>query len=172
MPITDEEIASSILNELSYALWRQHRLLEVLLFKLDVEQLLLASGRARWLEQATSEVEAVLDQIRAEELNRATQLRRFAAVFSLSEEPSMGDLISTCSPPWDDIFREHRAMLLTAVAAVEDAASMNRTLLHKGLADTQTFLRSIEGQRGPTGYSRSGATTSGGLRPAIFDSDA
>jgi flagellar biosynthesis/type III secretory pathway chaperone len=170
--ISNEEIAYSILDELSYTLWRQHRLLEVLQFKLEVEQMLLASGNARWLDQATREVEAVLDQIRTEELQRATQLRRVSTVFRLADEPSLSDLVSICSSPWDDIFREHQAMLLTAVAAVEDAATTNRTLLHKGLADTRMFLRSMQGQRGPAGYSRSGETTPPQIAPTIFDSDA
>jgi hypothetical protein len=170
--ISNGEIATSVLDELSYTLWRQHRLLEVLQFKLEVEQMLLAAGRARWLEQATTEVEAVLDQIRAEELHRATQLRRLAALYGLNGEPSLGDLVAVCSSPWDDIFREHQAMLLTAVAAVEDAAATNRTLLHKGLSDTRLFLRSMQGQPGPSGYSRSGETTPPQIAPTIFDSDA
>ena len=37
------------LSEASNILWRQRHLLELLLFKLEVEQTLLASGRLRWL---------------------------------------------------------------------------------------------------------------------------
>ena len=38
-------------------LWRERELLELLLFKLEEEQLVLASGRGRWLAHATHEVE-------------------------------------------------------------------------------------------------------------------
>ena len=37
------------LSDVSNILWRERQLLELLLFKLEEEQLVLASGRARWL---------------------------------------------------------------------------------------------------------------------------
>jgi len=52
------------LTDLASVLWRSRELLEMLLFKLEEEQLLLAAGRSRWLSHATREVEVVLDQIR------------------------------------------------------------------------------------------------------------
>ena len=48
------------LTEVSSILWRERELLELLLFKLEEEQLLLAAGRSRWLGHATREVEMVL----------------------------------------------------------------------------------------------------------------
>ena len=61
------------LNELSGVLWRERQLLELLLFKLEEEQLILSSGRTQWLGHATREVESVLDQIRTAELGRAME---------------------------------------------------------------------------------------------------
>ncbi|HEY0397456.1 MAG TPA: flagellar protein FlgN, partial [Acidimicrobiia bacterium] len=52
------------LREVSAILWRERHLLELLLFKLDEEQLVLAAGRTRWLPRATREVEMVLEEIR------------------------------------------------------------------------------------------------------------
>ena len=37
------------LSEVSNILWRERRLLELLVFKLEEEHLVLASGRTRWL---------------------------------------------------------------------------------------------------------------------------
>ena len=48
-------------NELSAVLWRERELLELLTFKLEEEQLLLAAGRSRWVSHASREVEQVLD---------------------------------------------------------------------------------------------------------------
>ena len=59
------------LAEVSSTLWRQRELLELLLFKLEEEQVLLTSGRTRWLARATREVEVVLEEIRRAELLRA-----------------------------------------------------------------------------------------------------
>src|SRR5260370_24300213 len=50
------------LREVSAILWRERHLLELLLFKLDEEQLVLAAGRTRWLPRATPDVEMVLQQ--------------------------------------------------------------------------------------------------------------
>ena len=42
-------------HELSALLWRERELLEVLQFKLEVEQLLLTTGNTRWLNRASAE---------------------------------------------------------------------------------------------------------------------
>ena len=62
------------LADLSSILWREREMLELLLFKLEEEQLILASGRGRWLAHATREVEMVLDQIRRTEVVRAAEV--------------------------------------------------------------------------------------------------
>ena len=61
------------LNEFSGVLWRERQLLDLLLFKLEEEQLILTSGRTQWLGHATREVETVLDQIREAELGRSVE---------------------------------------------------------------------------------------------------
>jgi len=43
------------LSDLSSILWREREMLELLLFKLEEEQLILASGRSRWLTLALSD---------------------------------------------------------------------------------------------------------------------
>ena len=59
------------LSDVSNILWRERQLLELLVFKLEEEQLVLAAGRTRWLAHATREVENVLGEIRRVELERA-----------------------------------------------------------------------------------------------------
>ena len=53
------------LSDVSNILWRERQLLELLVFKLEEEQLVLAAGRTRWLAHATREVENVLGEIQA-----------------------------------------------------------------------------------------------------------
>ena len=67
------------LNELSGVLWRERQLLELLLFKLEEEQLILTSGRTQWLGHATREVESVLDQIRKRGFEPAIWVAPFIA---------------------------------------------------------------------------------------------
>ena len=52
------------LSEVSNILWRERQLLDLLVFKLEEEQLVLASGRTRWLSHATREVETILAEIK------------------------------------------------------------------------------------------------------------
>jgi hypothetical protein len=62
------------LSDVSNILWRERQLLELLVFKLEEEQLVLAAGRSRWLAYATREVENVLAEIKRIELERAVQV--------------------------------------------------------------------------------------------------
>ena len=67
------------MEKLSLVLWRERELLDTLQFKLEVEQLVLASGRSRWLMRAAREVEAVLETIRETEVLRAVAADEAAA---------------------------------------------------------------------------------------------
>src|SRR5690348_6962066 len=71
-PDHDPGARTMSLPDLAAVLWRQRELLERLSYRLECEQLLLAAGRARWLSQATSEVEALLAELQVVELQRAS----------------------------------------------------------------------------------------------------
>lgn len=119
-------------SEASNILWRQRHLLELLLFKLEVEQTLLASGRLRWLARATNEVEMVLDEIRTTELARAVAVDRLAAELGLDPGCSLREIAAVASPPWDGIFTEHRAAFLQLTEEVAVVARANRDLVSHG----------------------------------------
>ncbi len=88
------------LAEVSSTLWRERELLELLLFKLEEEQLLLASGRSRWLSRATREVEVLLEEIRRTELLRAVQVDEAALELGLGPGPSLRELADAAQEPW------------------------------------------------------------------------
>src|SRR5688500_16135133 len=48
------------MQRLSLVLWRERELLEELHYRLEVEQLVLASGRSRWLAHAARDIDALL----------------------------------------------------------------------------------------------------------------
>ena len=64
---------------LSSILWRERDVLENLLYKLDVQQLLLMAGRSTWLVRASAEIELVLEQVGQIELERAVVFDAVAA---------------------------------------------------------------------------------------------
>jgi hypothetical protein len=144
------------LTDLSSVLWRLRELLELLLFKLEEEQVLLASGRTRWVAHATREVELVLDQIRQAELIRATYTQAVAHELGLPPDVSLAALADATPAPWNDLLHQHRKAFLTMTAEITTLASANRDLLTRGQrAARETMLMvagSVEtyGARGQT----------------------
>lgn len=96
------------MEKLSLVLWRERELLGLLSFKLEVERLLLVSGDARWLGQATREIEDVLATIRETEVLRAVLVDELAAKQSLLPNPSLAALAAAAPGPWGTLLLEHR----------------------------------------------------------------
>ena len=120
------------LSDVSNILWRERQLLELLVFKLEEEQLVLAAGRSRWLAYATREVENVLGEIRRIELERAVQVADAGRALGLSGSPTLRELAGLTPPPWDGIFAEHRRALLTLAQEIDTITKSNRDLLQRG----------------------------------------
>lgn len=133
------------LAELSTVLWRQRELLQLLLFKLEEEQLLLAAGRSRWLPQATREVEMVLTEISRTELSRAVHVEDVARELGLPADASLAQLAEHAPEPWNDLFAQHRRAFLEAVAEVTTVAQANRDLLKRGYELVTDTLRRVGG---------------------------
>ncbi len=120
------------LAEVSTILWQERHLLELLQFKLEVQQLLLANGRGRWLNLAGDEVERVLDELRHVELARAVEVDGVARELGLSPNPSLAELALSAADPWGGIFDQHRAALLGLSEEIRALSSVNRDLLVRG----------------------------------------
>jgi hypothetical protein len=146
------------LHEVTNTLWRERQLLEMLLYKLECEQLLLASGRTRWLEAATREVEVVLDGIKEAELMRAVQVEAIAADLGLLPNPTLRLLAAAAPAPWDGILEEHRRAFLELTAEIEDLAEANRSLIARGVAATRDMFERLQatwsGEPAAAGYGR------------------
>ena len=153
------------LSEVSNILWRERQLLELLVFKLEEEQLVLASGRTRWLSYATREVETILGEIKRVELERAMAVAGAIGELGLSDSPSLRELAAIAPTPWDGIFVEHRRALLTLAQEIEAITKSNRELLQRGhqaaakrsrrsATSTSTWTRTTPAARCPTARSR------------------
>jgi uncharacterized coiled-coil protein SlyX len=156
--VTPERL-NAALAEVSSVLWRVRDLLDLLVFKLEEEQLLLAAGRARWLPRATHEVELVLEEIRHAELQRAVEVDHVAGLLGLGSSPSLSQLADNAPEPWGDIFRDHRATFLTSTREVSSVAEHNRDLLAASYRAVQEALTGFGGlDDNPTTYTPSGAS--------------
>ena len=148
------------LTDLSSVLWRSRELLELLLFKLEEEQLLLAAGRNRWLAHATREVEVVLDQIRQTEVARAAYAQGAAIELGLDAEASLGALADAAPAPWSDLLHQHRRAFLTLTSEISGISAANRELLTAGqraVRDTMMVISNSVETYGPQGQTVTGA---------------
>lgn len=156
------------LTDLSSVLWRSRELLELLLFKLEEEQLLLAAGRSRWLPHATREVEVVLDQIRQTEVARAAYSQGAALELGLAPDASLGELADTAPDPWSELLHQHRKAFLLLTSEISGMADANRDLLTAGQRAARETMLAVAGS--VETYGRMGQTVSGGVRrPSLVD---
>jgi len=157
------------LDEVSQTLWRERELLQLLVCKLEVEQLVLAAGRARWLPAVTREVEYVLAEVKQVELLRAVLVDGVAAQLGLQPGATLRELAQAAPPPWDTILEQHRIAFLTTSDELRAVARINRDLLAQGARAVQEALAwlSENGDRNATAtYSSAGAArmVAGGAR--------
>jgi hypothetical protein len=127
--------------EVSDVLWRERELLDLLLFKLESEQLLLSAGDVKWLARSTREIELVLEQLRLTEVTRAMEVGALAAELGLPSDASLAALAEVAPSPWGDLFLAHRAAFKTLTAEISAVSEANRAgLSHACAASEQVLL--------------------------------
>lgn len=131
------------LRALSEILWRERELLEELLFRLEVEQLMLVSGKTKRLPHATRDVEEVLERIREIELGRSAEVDAAAQALGLEPGLSLLDLSRSVPAPWDGILLDHRSAFIQLTAEVSDLSVGNRDLLASSRRATQETLMGL-----------------------------
>jgi len=152
------------LSDVSNILWRERQLLELLLFKLEEEQLLLVNGRSRWLAHAAKEIEDVLDAIRMAELARAVEVEALAGSLGLAPNASLRELVAAAPAPWGHILDDHRQAFLVATEEITGLASTNRELIARSQRDVQDALAWL-GEDRETTYAHNG--TPGVVRASV-----
>ncbi|MCU1431362.1 MAG: FlgN family protein [Actinotalea sp.] len=117
------------LHQLSDELWRERRLLDLLLFKLEQQELLLSNGRDQWIGHATRELEAVLDRVRGSELARAIAADVVALLVGAPSGSSLTVLAAHAPSPWDELLLGHHEALVSLTADISRVATDNRLLI-------------------------------------------
>lgn len=155
------------MERLSLVLWRERELLDQLHFKLEVEQLVLASGRTRWLANAARDIDTVLATIRETEVLRAVAADEAAASIGMSSNPSLAALADAAEEPWGSILAEHRQSFVSVTADIGALADTNRHLISAGYRSARETLLSM----GETtdGYSADGTATAEPVRHRLVD---
>jgi hypothetical protein len=114
------------LRDVSNILWRERNLLELLAFKLDSERLLARAGRTRWLALADHEVERVLAEFKAVELERSIQVQALVDELGIGAEPTLQTLAQSVPAEWAGILADHRRALLELARDADRSARHSR----------------------------------------------
>ena len=114
------------LRDVSNILWRERNLLELLAFKLDAERLLARAGRTRWLAMADHEVERILGELKAVELQRGIVVQALTDGLGLDSDPTLQSLADAVPSEWTGIFAEHRRAMLELARDVDRSARRSR----------------------------------------------
>lgn len=133
------------MERLSLILWRERELLDLLAYKLELEQLVLASGRSHWLAQANREVEDVLATLRETEVLRAIAADEAAYGVGLDPNPSLSALAEAAEEPWTTILVEHRDALRDITRDITALAEANRGLITAGYRSARETLLALGG---------------------------
>ena len=132
------------LNDLSTLLWREREVLELLLYKLQTQQLMLTTGRTEWLAVAAREVDAVVEVLGQAELRRAIEVEEVGREFNLGSQPSLRTIARTAPQPWSDILMEHHKAFLDLASRIETAGSANKELVRSAQSAAMPLLQSLE----------------------------
>ena len=151
-------------NELSTLLWRERELLELLMFKLEEEQLLLTTGKSKWLPFATREVEQVLARLRRVGMERTVESSTVALDWGLAEDATLRDIAAASpSDAWREIFTSHLNSLSSITAQIAEIRDTNLQHLRAATRSTQETLANLQpGAGGYDGYGAPAMATSGG----------
>lgn len=150
------EVGTGEMDRLSQILWRERELLEALAYKLEVERMVLATGRTRWLVNATREIEGVLDDLRATEVLRATAADEAAEELGLTPNPSLGALADSAPEPWGALLRDHRDAMIGLAREIADTAEDAKGLVTAGYRSARETLLAIGGTH-TTSYAQDGS---------------
>ena len=155
-------------QKLSALLWEERELLELLTFKLEEEQLLLTSGKTRWLQHATREVEQVLERLRAANLARTVAVSELAQEWGIAEDATLRQIIAAAPPgPWTEIFTAHLQAMTELTVNIRDLRDTNEQFLRTAARSAQETLAGL-GTESKT-YTSNGTSAGTGSGARIVD---
>lgn len=147
-------------HDLSMQLMRERDLLEVLLFKLDVQQMLLATGRNRWIHHAANEIERVLAAMPSVAVSRDALVVAVADEWGVPEATTLRELIEAApTDAWREVLTGHLTAMTTLAEEIGQMKQVNEQRLRTAIRVTQ---ETIAGLGVPTGeYDTAGGVVRG-----------
>ncbi len=146
------------LDELSRRLWLLQEQMEQLVCALDIQGLVMANNRLRWLPSVTENVELLVEDIQASEAERLPHARRAAQSLGLGESATLADMADAAGEPYRSAWRRHRIKLVTLNEEIDQITASNRELGRRGVAAVQEILVSAGADAPIDTYDPSGGT--------------
>jgi hypothetical protein len=166
---TDPAAAETLLPELSRVLWQQRDLIERLEYRLEVQQLIMVSGRSDRLPTAVGEVEAAIAEIRKVEDQRLRVVGDVSRALGLPATATITQIRNTVPAPWDAVLDDHHTSFLRLVASTEELAARNKELAHHGLGEARAAVAHMGGAAAPRTYGKKGDKSTLSLPPTLVD---
>lgn len=149
------------MSNLSSGLWRMQELLELLTYKLEVQHVLIESGRSRWMSRSTREIELVLQEMREAELMRAVDAGPVCDVLGLPQDTPLSEIAQAAPPPWDQVLAEHRSSLTRATTELSTLSRANSDMLEASYQAVQEALNRFNHAPDAPTYTARGSRESG-----------
>ena len=160
------------LANLSRVLWRERELLDLLLFKLHQQHLLLISGDVEWLPRASQEVQTVLERMGEMELERAIEFDHAAMMLGTAPGSSLRTLSAAAPEPWGYLLVEHHAAFVALASRIQHSADANRDLTQAAARAAEAVMAGMSGNdASPHAYASSGRPEVDMRRPVLVDQE-
>lgn len=160
------------LRQLGHLLWRCREHLEQIEFLLDVQHLLVAGGRDRWLARIVDQLDAAGRDLAAADGQWADLATRIGTQLGLGERATLRQLAERAPDPWAGLLTDHTAWFASQARRVAEAATRAQGSTADGLAGVRELLRDLRGAAGD-GYDHGGrAVSHTGAGSLFFDDRA
>lgn len=137
---TPSDATLTALSGLSSGLWRIQELLEVLTYKLEVQHVLIETGRSRWMGRSTREIEIILAEMREAELMRAVDAGPVCEALGLPLDTPLSEIADAAPAPWNQVLAEHRTALSSATNELSLLSRSNSDMLEASYKAVQETL--------------------------------
>lgn len=153
-------------NQLNGLLWRYRPALERFEFLLEMQLMIMASGRQEWQGQMADLFEETAQVLNTLDLEREVLL---------GDSVNLTALIATASDPWPEILAEQQAELEAATSRITTLRQRNTQAITEGAAGLNKLIDALleasgqlQGKAGPS-YGQDGRIEHDGASAMLFD---
>ncbi|NYD99864.1 hypothetical protein BJY21_001049 [Kineosphaera limosa] len=134
--------------------------MELLTYKLEVQHVLIETGRSRWMGRSTREIEVILQEMREAELMRAVDAGPVCDALGLPLDTPLTQIAEAAPAPWNQVLSEHRVALSNATNELSLLSRSNSEMLEASYKAVQETLDRFNHTSEGATYTATGARES------------